>query len=74
MSAAYNAAAMPPAEPPVPSKRMSFDLPAPLHTRFKVVCAQLGIKMKDEIIAAVGQRIAELEARSAPPPEERQQP
>lgn len=53
---------------------MSFDLPAPLHTRFKVVCAQLGIKMKDEIIAAVGQRIAELEARSAPPPEERQQP
>ena len=74
MSAAYNAAAMPPAEPPVPSKRMSFDLPAPLHTRFKVVCAQLGIKMKDEIIAAVRQRIAELEKKAAAPPDERQQP
>ena len=74
MSAAYNAAAMPPADPPVPSKRMSFDLPAPLHTRFKVACAQLGIKMKDEIIAAVRQRIAELEKKAAAPPDERQQP
>ena len=53
---------------------MSFDLPAPLHTRFKVACAQLDIKMKDEIIAAVRQRIAELEETAAAPPDERQMP
>ncbi len=55
---------MPQQEPPELTKRLSFDLPEPLHKRLKVACAQLSTKMKDEIIRAVERRIEELEDRA----------
>jgi hypothetical protein len=34
---------------PEAMKRLTIDLPASLHTRVKVACAQRGVKMADEI-------------------------
>ena len=44
-----------------PTKRLSLDLPASMHTRFKTACSATGRKMGAEIQAFVEQRIKELE-------------
>lgn len=38
----------PPAEP-VPTKRLTIDVPAELHSQIKVQCAKEGVKMADAI-------------------------
>ena len=50
--------AKPPAEP---TKRLSLDLPASMHTRFKTACSATGRKMVAELQAYIAQRTAELE-------------
>jgi hypothetical protein len=42
-------------------KRLTIDLEATQHTRFKTVCAQHGLKMADELRRLVELRIAEIE-------------
>lgn len=42
-------------------KRLTIDLEAPKHSRFKALCAEHGLKMADELRHLVDQRIAELE-------------
>ena len=51
------------APPPaaVPMKRLTIDLEATQHTRFKTVCAQHGLKMADELRRLLELRIAEIE-------------
>ncbi len=49
----------PPSKPR--TKRLSFDLPEDVHTRFKTVCARLRKRMNHEMIKAVEQRVQELE-------------
>lgn len=44
-----------------PTKRLSLDLPATMHTRFKTACSAAGRKMGTEIQAYVERRIKELE-------------
>ena len=44
-----------------PSKRLSLDLPASMHTRFKTACSATGRKMVSELQAFIEQRTAELE-------------
>jgi hypothetical protein len=45
----------------VPMKRLTIDLEAAQHTRFKSLCAQKGLKMADELRRLVEQRITEIE-------------
>jgi hypothetical protein len=45
----------------VPMKRLTIDLEATQHTRFKTVCAQHGLKMADELRRLLEIRIAEIE-------------
>lgn len=52
---------VPPAGPAVPMKRLTIDLEATQHTRFKTVCAQHGLKMADELRRLLELRIAEIE-------------
>ncbi len=54
----------PPAKPEVkaePTKRLSLDLPASMHTRFKTACSATGRKMVAEIQSYIEQRTIELE-------------
>lgn len=44
-----------------PRQRLSLDLPAPLHRRFKVACAAHGLRMTREIETFIKARCAELE-------------
>lgn len=44
-----------------PTKRLSLDLPASLHTRFKTACSATGQKMGGELQRLIEQRTAELE-------------
>jgi len=53
-------AVVPPAAT-VPMKRLTIDLEATLHTRFKSLCAQQGLKMADELRRLLDLRIAEIE-------------
>lgn len=53
-----------PAEPTEPTKRLSLDLPASVHTRFKTACSATGRKMVSEIHDFIERRIAELEAEA----------
>ena len=46
---------------PGPVKRLSIDLPAVMHTRFKAACSATGRKMNDELQAFIDRRTAELE-------------
>jgi hypothetical protein len=46
---------------PVAMKRLTIDLEASKHKRFKTVCAQQGLQMADELRRLVDQRIAEIE-------------
>jgi len=50
-----------PAEAVVPMKRLTIDLEATQHTRFKSLCAQQGLKMADELRRLLDLRIAEIE-------------
>ncbi len=50
----------PPAEA-VPMKRLTIDLEATQHRRFKTLCAQHGLKMADELRRLLEHRIAEIE-------------
>lgn len=45
----------------VPMKRLTIDLEATQHTRFKTLCAQRGLKMADELRRLLEHRIAEIE-------------
>ncbi|WCR21109.1 hypothetical protein JHW40_23770 (plasmid) [Paracoccus alcaliphilus] len=47
--------------PDEPTKRLSLDLPASLHTRFKTACSATGRKMVGELQAFIEQRTQELE-------------
>lgn len=47
--------------PDEPTKRLSLDLPASVHMRFKSACSATGRKMVAEIQAFVEQRTADLE-------------
>jgi hypothetical protein len=47
-----------------PTKRLSLDLPASVHTRFKTACSATGRKMVGEIQDFIERRIAELEAEA----------
>lgn len=44
-----------------PTKRLSLDLPASLHTRFKTACSATDRKMVGELQAFIEQRTQELE-------------
>lgn len=44
-----------------PTKRLSIDLPASLHTRFKTACSATDRKMVGELQAFIEQRTQELE-------------
>jgi ParG protein len=46
---------------PTPMKRLTIDLEASKHRRFKTLCAQQGLQMADELRRLVDQRIAEIE-------------
>jgi hypothetical protein len=66
MSKKVNFAARPTTPPPaaaaaVPMKRLTIDLEATQHTRFKTLCAQHGLKMADELRRLLEHRIAEIE-------------
>jgi len=47
------------AAPAEPMKRLTIDVPASLHSRIKVQCAQEGQKMADVIRALLAERFAE---------------
>jgi hypothetical protein len=44
-----------------PTKRLSLDLPASVHTRFKTTCSATGRKMVGELQMLIEQRASELE-------------
>jgi len=50
-----------PAKPAEPTKRLSLDLPASTHMRFKTACSATGRKMVAELQAFIERRTAELE-------------
>jgi hypothetical protein len=47
--------------PQEPTKRLSLDLPASMHTRFKTACSATNRKMVAELQAFIERRTAELE-------------
>lgn len=47
-----------------PTKRLSLDLPASMHTRFKTACSATNRKMIGEVAALIEKRTAELEAEA----------
>lgn len=47
--------------PQEPSKRLSLDLPASTHRRFKTACSATGRKMVAEVAEFIERRTAELE-------------
>ena len=60
-AAASQPAASPEARPAEPTKRLSLDLPATAHRRFKTACSATGRKMVSEIHDFIERRTAELE-------------
>jgi hypothetical protein len=52
------------AAPAEASKRLSLDLPASVHTRFKTACSATGRKMVGELQDFIERRTAELEAEA----------
>jgi hypothetical protein len=50
-----------PPQPAEPTKRLSLDLPASTHTRFKTACSATGRKMVSELQTFIEKRTAELE-------------
>lgn len=49
------------AKPTEVTKRLSLDLPATMHTRFKTACTATGQRMNAEIIAFIEERTVQLE-------------
>lgn len=49
------------AEREEPTKRLSLDIPASMHTRFKTACSATGRKMVGELQAFIEERTAQLE-------------
>ena len=49
---------------PEPTKRLSLDLPANVHKRFKTACSANERKMTDEVLRYIERRTAELEKKS----------
>ena len=47
-----------------PTKRLSLDLPASKHQRFKTACSATGRKMVSEIEGFIDRRISELETEA----------
>ena len=47
-----------------PTKRLSLDLPASVHKRFKTACSATDRKMTEEIVRYIERRITELEKQS----------
>ena len=47
-----------------PTKRLSLDLPASVHTRFKTACSATNTKMVAELQAFIEQRTKELEQQA----------
>lgn len=47
-----------------PTKRLSLDLPASVHKRFKTACSATDRKMTDEVVRYIERRTAELEKKS----------
>ena len=54
-------AVTPPPAAAVPMKRLTIDLEDAQHRRFKMLCAQHGLKMADELRRLLEHRIAEIE-------------
>ena len=52
------------ASPTEPTKRLSLDLPASVHMRFKTACSATGRKMVGELQAYIEQRTSELEEQA----------
>ena len=52
------------ATPTEPTKRLSLDLPASVHTRFKTACSATGRKMVGELQIFIERRITELETEA----------
>lgn len=50
--------------PSEPTKRLSLDLPASVHTRFKTACSATGTKMVGELLIFIEQRARELEEQA----------
>ena len=57
--------ALPTAAPPPkgPTARLSLDIPAELHSRFKSACARSRLKMTAELLALIERRTTELEGK-----------
>jgi hypothetical protein len=53
-----------PPQPSEPTKRLSLDLPATTHTRFKTACSATGRKMVSELQTFIEKRTAELEKKA----------
>ena len=51
-------------QPSEPTKRLSLDLPASVHTRFKTACSATGLKMVSELLDLIETRTVELEAEA----------
>ena len=51
-------------KPSEPTKRLSLDLPASVHTRFKTACSATGRKMAGELLVLIEHRAAELESEA----------
>ncbi|MGA8585736.1 MAG: hypothetical protein WB715_18225 [Roseiarcus sp.] len=49
------------AGPKEPTARLSLDIPAELHARFKAACARSRLKMTAELLAYIERRTTELE-------------
>ncbi len=47
-----------------PTKRLSIDLPASVHTRFKTACSATSTKMVAELLQFIEHRTTELEAEA----------
>ena len=53
----------PPKAPKEKTARLSLDLPAALHDRFKIACVRSHLKMTGELLAFIERRTAELEGK-----------
>lgn len=51
-------------QPDEPTKRLSLDIPASLHKRFKIACAATDTKMTDEVVRYIQKRSTALEKKS----------
>lgn len=64
LTSAVPASVMALEKPAEPTKRLSLDLPATVHTRFKTACSATGRKMVSELADFIERRAAELEAEA----------